>query len=419
MSNQALKFYMHDGANAFRFELAGKMNRDGARELDQCWRTASAVIGVRRLMVDMTFVTDADEWGRALLARWHREGARLIANSASSRALAESILGEPLREPPHTGVTVASDWTWRPFRTSYVAPAVYLLLLLAVLLFPTSANAAKLNSETVAAWDDYLQTVNASLQRRVGPGGSFLWTFENSERLAKVLSGEIVVAPAPGENPKRVPGGLIHHWMGAVFLPHLRLDDVIEVTRDYGHFKEYYRPSVIESKVIARDGAVDKFSMQLMNKAFFLKTALDTDYQATNRRLDDRRYYSIARTTRVQEIVECGQDDQRRIPEGEGSGYIWKLYSVARFAERDGGVYVELEAIALSRQIPAAVRLFADPIVRRVSRNSLLTSLQQTDEAVRGRFAMSPPAGVSASAEQLRSVPASLSKQTFTFTRTH
>jgi hypothetical protein len=68
---------------------------------------------------------------------------------------------------------------------------------------------------------------------------------------------------------------------------------------------------------------------------------------------------------------------------GEGSGLIWRLFSIARYAQRDGGVYVELEAIALSRDIPPTFRWLIEPIVRRVSRGSLLTSLQQTENAVR------------------------------------
>ena len=57
-----------------------------------------------------------------------------------------------------------------------------------------------------------------------------------------------------GQNPKKVSGGLIHDWMGAVFVPNLKLDDILKVTRDYDHYKEFYRPSVVESKAIARDG---------------------------------------------------------------------------------------------------------------------------------------------------------------------
>ncbi len=99
---------------------------------------------------------------------------------------------------------------------------------------------------------------------------------------AGVQSGEIVVVPAPGQNPKKVPGGLIHHWIGAAFLPNFKLDDILEVTRDYDRYQEFYRPGVVKSTAIARSAAEDRFSMLLINKAFLLKTMLDADYQATN-----------------------------------------------------------------------------------------------------------------------------------------
>jgi len=122
MKNQVLQYYMHDGPTAFRFELAGNLNQEGARRLDQDWRTASSTIGDRRLIIDMTFVTEVDERGRALIVRWHREGACLIANSKASRVLAEAILGEPLPErSPGTADTTLPDRTWLPFRSSFFA----------------------------------------------------------------------------------------------------------------------------------------------------------------------------------------------------------------------------------------------------------------------------------------------------------
>jgi hypothetical protein len=258
----------------------------------------------------------------------------------------------------------------------------WLIFLLASLQLPAHTYAASLKSETVAAWDAYVQTVGATMQDRTRPGNTFLWTSEDLERLAKVNSGEIVVAPAPGPSPRKVPGGLIHHWVGAAFLPNTKLNEILEVTEDYDRYKEFYRPSVIASHSVARNASEEKFSMLLMNKGFFLKTALDADYQVTNVRLDDRRFYSVTKTTRVQEIEDYSQPNERRIPEGEGGGYIWKLFSVVRMEQRDGGVYVEVEAVALSREIPGALRFMVDPVVRRVSRNSILTSIKQTAEAV-------------------------------------
>jgi hypothetical protein len=303
-----------------------------------------------------------------------------------------------------------------PFHTSFWTP---LTVLLALVLLPKQSHAANLKAETVAAWDHYIQSVTASLQDRTRPGGCFLWTYEDAERIAKVRNGEIVVAPAPGPSPRKVPGGLIHHWIGAAFLPNARLDDILEVTHDYDRYKEFYRPSVIESKAVARNASDDEFSMLLTNKTFFLKIALDADYHATNVRLDDRRFYIVSRTTRVQEIEDYGRHSEHRMPEGEGGGYIWKLFSIGRLQQSDGGVYIELEAVALSREIPAALRFVAGPIVRRVSHNSLLGSIQQTEEAVRGSASAARSADIPASAERLRGVSAAPPNKSSAFTTVH
>jgi hypothetical protein len=406
---------MHDGPSAFRFELAGDLDNEGARRLRQDWRTASSAIGNRKLIVDMTFVDSAEEDGRLLLAGWHAGGAQIIAKSNASRELAEAIIGEPLTDVESTANAVAG-WTWLPFHGFFGAPK--LLTLLAALLLPMQASASSLKSETVSAWDDYLQSVNSALRDRTRPGGSFLWADEEPERIAKVHNGEIVVAPAPGPSPRKVPGGLIHHWIGAAFLANATLDDILEVIHDYDRYREFYRPSVIESRVVARNASHDDFSMLLMNKAFFLKMALDADCETTNVRLDDRRFYSVSRATRVQEIEDYGQPGEHRLPEGEGRGYIWKLFSIARLEQRDGGVYIEMETVALSCDIPGAVRLIVDPIVRRVSRNAMLTSIKQTEEAVRvNSLAGVKPDGPPANDGHMSGTPAALKNKSSAFAR--
>jgi hypothetical protein len=368
MKTQTLQYFVHEDPAALRLELAGDLNYELAHQLEQDWRTAPSAIGARPLIVDLSFVTDADETGRALLERWNATGAKLITKSKLSADLAKSIANAPLPTPAPACEALSPKLSW--------------VFLLAAILFPLQSRAASLKTETVAAWDTYVQSVRSDLQNRTRPGGRFLWVAEDNERLAKVHSGEIVVAPASGSMPRRVPGGLIHHWVGSAFFPNAGLNDVLDVTQNYDRFQEFYRPSVIASRTLARSDSGDTFSMQLMNKVFFLKTALDADYHATNVRLNDRRFYSVSQTTRVQEIEDYGQPGERRIPEGEGGGFVWKLFSIVRLEQSDGGVYVEMEVVALSREIPSAVRLVVDPIVRRVSRNSLLTSIKQTQDAV-------------------------------------
>jgi hypothetical protein len=191
------------------------------------------------------------------------------------------------------------------------------------------------------------------------------------------------VSPAGPHVPLKVPSGLIHHWIGAGFIPNVTLDDVLPVVRSYERYKDFYHPSVIDSKLIAKSETRDEFSMLLANKSVIAKTALDSDYESSFTRLDDRRWNSITESTRIQEIAEYGTSSQRTRAENEGTGLIWRLYSITRYEERDGGVYIELEAIALSRDIPFTLRWMVEPIVRRISRSSLMTSLQQTEEAVR------------------------------------
>jgi hypothetical protein len=285
-------------------------------------------------------------------------------------------------------------------------------LALIALFVPQQGRAATLRSDTITAWEDYVRTADASLNERVRCGGRFLWSLEEPERGAKLRSGEIIVDHAPGPSPRKVPGGLIHHWIGAVFLPNFKIDDILAVTRDYDRYKDFFSPSVVDSKATRLDGPADKFSMLLMNKAFFLKTALDADYESTIVRIDDCRVYSISKTTRLQEVEEYGQPGEHKIPQGEGTGVIWKLHSIARLEQRDGGVYVEIEAIALSREIPPAIRFLVDPIVRRVSHNSLLVSLQQTEDAVRRREAFaSRPAVIPTVAGQFGTVSSAFSSK--------
>lgn len=122
-----------------------------------------------------------------------------------------------------------------------------------------------------------------------------------------------------------------------------------------------------------------------MNRSVISKTALDGDFETSYVRVDDHRWYSISTATRIQEIENYRTAQQHTLPENEGTGLIWRLSSITLFEEREGGVYIELEAIALSRDIPLSLRWIATPIVRRVSRNSLITSLQQTADAVCSR----------------------------------
>src|ERR1700681_2146477 len=123
------------------------------------------------------------------------------------------------------------------------AHARSLFILLTTLALPAAINAASLEPATLK--HEYVEAANGRMEQRLSPGNDFLWVDEDSERLAKVRAGQILVSPIGPQNPKKVPSGLIHDWMGTAFIADVTLQDVLQVVRDYGRYKEIYLPTVI------------------------------------------------------------------------------------------------------------------------------------------------------------------------------
>src|ERR1051326_5395171 len=81
------------------------------------------------------------------------------------------------------------------------------------------ADALELRRATADAWQEYLRGVQDRLQARLSGSEQFLWTDDEAERARRVHRGEVVVAPPAGCGSRSVPDGLIHDWIGAVFIP--------------------------------------------------------------------------------------------------------------------------------------------------------------------------------------------------------
>ncbi len=263
------------------------------------------------------------------------------------------------------------------FRT--LRALIVMLVYLGCLVAPSFSYGSELRQDTLVYWNEYLDAARPQMVSQT----PFLWVDQNPERLQRVREGEILVWSGGKENPRPVASGLIHDWVGAAFFPNANIKDVLGAARDYSNYKEFYKPTVVDSKLLSSDGHCEKYSMRVVNKEVVAQTALDMEYETCYFKIDDRRWYSTTQTTRVREIRHQGRPDEQELPPDHGSGYIWRLYSVAKFEQRDGGTYVEVEAIALSRDIPTALRWVVNPIVRRVSKNSMVVSLQQMKEAVR------------------------------------
>jgi hypothetical protein len=255
-------------------------------------------------------------------------------------------------------------------------------IVLAGAALAASAAAIELHPDTLRAWDTYLHRADSRLQSRLDAHHTYLWADEEPGRAARLRAGEILVTPMAGRAIRGVPDGLIHDWLGAVFIPNATISGLLAVVHDYDRYKDFYKPTVADSKILACTDTEQQFSMTWQRHVLFVNAAMQGQYEAHDHMVDAHRGYSIAGTTEVREIKAYGLPGQAFLPPGQGNGFIWRLHSIARFAERDGGVYLELEAIALTRDIPLSLRWVVNPVVNHLSVGSLTTTLQQTRDAV-------------------------------------
>ncbi len=263
--------------------------------------------------------------------------------------------------------------------------------MLFVLLVPATSKAMELKEQTVQAWETYVRAANARVEERASGRSPFLWVDEKPERVQRVRAGEILVAPMDSDNPRKVPHGLIHDWIGAMFLPNAKLDDVMGVLHDYDHYKDFYKPLVVKSKLLERTQDHEKVTLLMMQKAFSVTAAVETENEVLIVKPDANRAYSLSNSVRVQEIADCGQPGEHALPEGQGPGYVWREFSVSRLEQRDGGVYVEIETIAMSRGIPVMLRWMIKPLVENLPRKIMLATLTDTRDAVNQATKAVPP----------------------------
>lgn len=87
--------------------------------------------------------------------------------------------------------------------------------------------------------------------------------------------------------------------------------------------------------------------MRSLHRVLFVTAGMDSQFAA---QVDAKRWYIVADATRVREVENFGWPNERVLRPDRGKGYAWRLHTITRYEERNGGVYVEMEAIALSRR---------------------------------------------------------------------
>ena len=94
-----MEMYQHDSATMFRFVLRGGLTDGGVPELEHAWTTAKSTLKDRDMVVDVSGVTNADEFGVELLSRMRDSGARFTAPLPPASEEFLRSLGVPVAAP--------------------------------------------------------------------------------------------------------------------------------------------------------------------------------------------------------------------------------------------------------------------------------------------------------------------------------
>lgn len=205
------------------------------------------------------------------------------------------------------------------------------------------------------------------------------YTGEVETRLARQHSSpDTCVGQRESGSTRGLSGALLHHWRAASFVPHATPQDMLALLRDYNHFSNFYSPRVLSSRALT-----DGVAMRLQEKKV-VTVVLDAEYQVETRLEGNGCGYSLSRSTHIWQVEDAGTAHEHRRTEGDDDGFLWRLNSYWSFIpdEARSGLWIECEAVSLTRDVPRGLGWLLRPMVQQLPREVLEFTLNATKKAL-------------------------------------
>ncbi len=256
-------------------------------------------------------------------------------------------------------------------RPRTLSPLYGLLICLAARAEPTPAATAEFNA--------YTSRLQFRLAQQHRSPAAFLVPTPNSE--ARLRSGELIVEEITPSGGQPLSGALLHHWRGTAFAPGAHAADFERLMRDFSNYPQHFAPEVLQAKVL--DHHDDRFQASMrVRQHHVITVVMDSTYNVDFGRLDSRHGYSISQSTQISEIAAAGTPGERTLNASKEHGFLWRLNTYWSYEERDGGLYMQVESVSLSRSIPRGLGWAVRPFVESVPRESLEFTLRSACTAI-------------------------------------
>ena len=234
----------------------------------------------------------------------------------------------------------------------------------------------------VAAFDTYVGGVESRLAQQHRSQDAFLapkaLTPQSDVRLRR---GEFIVeqmTPSAGES---VSGAMLHHWRATAFVAGATSADLARLMKDFNDYPRRFSPQVLQARVISQYGDRLQVVMRVRQK-HIISVVMDTSYDVVFGRLDDKHQFSLSRSTHISEIDSPGTSAERALGPSEEHGFLWRQNTYWSYEQQDGGLYIQIESVSLSRSIPSGLGWVVRPFVESVPRESLEFTLRSTCNAL-------------------------------------
>jgi hypothetical protein len=227
-------------------------------------------------------------------------------------------------------------------------------------------------AEATAAFDADVRGLETRLEQQHRSRENFL----AAEDAARLRRGELIVEHLTKSPGKELPGALEHDWRGSAFVAGAKAADLERVLQDFAAYPRVFAPQVTQTRVLEKPGA-EHFVVQMrVRQKHVITVVMDSTYDVLFGRLDAQDGYSASRSTKIAEIADAGTAHEHALSAQDAHGFLWRLNSYWSYEERDGGLYLQIESISMTRSIPSGLGWVVGPFVESVPRESLEFTLR-------------------------------------------
>jgi len=178
----------------------------------------------------------------------------------------------------------------------------------------------RLKPATLTAFEHYVQLTETRKDEELRRGEVFLWVDslpqpQRAQAYAQLRQGQVRIERLETHDSGRpipCPDGLIHHWVGVIFVTAATLEQTLRLVQDYDHHASYFAPDVMRSKILKHNGNDYHIYLRFLRKKAMITVVLDTEHEVHYFPIDATHVRSQSLTTRVAEVENHDRPDERQ-----------------------------------------------------------------------------------------------------------